>query len=38
MVNGPNKDIVKEKVFKYGKMGANIKVTGKMIKQMEKEG
>ena len=37
MDNGLKTDIEKEKVHKYGKMVVNIKVTGKMIKQMEKE-
>ena len=36
MVNGQKKAIVKEKVYKYGKMGVNIKATGKLIKPMEK--
>ena len=36
MDNGLKKDIEKEKEYRYGKMEANIKDTGKLIKQMVK--
>ena len=36
-VNGPKKDIEKEKEYKYGKMEVSIKDIGKLIKQMGKE-
>jgi len=38
MDHGPKMDIGRAKEFKFGKMAASILATGKMIKQMEKEG
>ena len=37
MVNGANKAFERVKVFRFGRMEANMKGTGKMIEQMDKE-